>query len=113
MTGHKAAAQQQRGVIRQGADRKAGEKTEGAIEQPDDATGEISGKRIPGNGELRDHPLRARAKMRKHRIEELLQLMRIEAVEKEVGNDQIIASGGVPLESIGVMQTNASACLGA
>ena len=55
----------------------------------------------------------AGAKMGKHTIEELLQLMREKAVEKEVGNNQIVASGGIPLESIGVMQTNAPAGLGA
>ncbi len=51
--------------------------------------------------------------MRKHAIEELLQLMRVEAIEKEMGDDQIVASPGIPVESIGVMQTNALAGLGA
>ena len=49
--------------------------------------------------------------MGKDTIEELLQLMRKEAVEEEVRDDQIVAAGGIPLESIGVMQTNALAGL--
>ena len=75
--------------------------------------GEISGEGIAGNGELRDHPLRARTKVGKNAIEELLQLVREKAVEEEVGNDQVVASAGIPFERIGVMQTNALAGLGA
>jgi hypothetical protein len=37
----------------------------------------------------------------------LLQLSREKTVEKEVRNDQVVASGGVPFERIGVMQANA------
>jgi hypothetical protein len=51
--------------------------------------------------------------MGQNTIEELLQLMREKAVEKEVGNHQVITSTGTPLESIGVMQTNTPAGLGA
>jgi hypothetical protein len=51
--------------------------------------------------------------MRKQTIEELLQLMRVEAIEKEVGDDQIVASPGIPVESISLMQTNALSGLGA
>jgi len=56
--------------------------------------------------------LRAGAKMGKNAIEEALQLRSEKAVEKEVGNYQIVASGGIPFDSIGGMQTNALAGLG-
>ena len=57
--------------------------------------------------------MRARAKMGKNAIEEPLQLRSEKAVEKEVGNNQVIASGGIPFESIGGVQTNALVGLGA
>ena len=37
--------------------------------------------------------------------------LREKAVEEEVRNDQIVASGGLPLESVGMMQANAMAGL--
>ncbi len=80
---HKAAAEQRGGVVRQGAHRKPGHTTEGSIEQADDPAGKISREGIPGNGELRDDPLRAGAKMGKNTIEELLQLMRIKQSRKK------------------------------
>ena len=111
LTRHEAIAEQRGSVIRQGAHRKPCKHTEGAIEQADEPLGEISCEGIPGNGELRDHPLRSGANMGKNTIEELLQLMREEAIEKEVGNNQIIASAGAPFENISVVQTNAPAGL--
>ena len=113
MTEHEAAAEKCGSVIREGAHREAGKQTEGAIEQADEASGEISSEGVAGNGELGDHPLRAGAKMGTNSIEELVQLRSEKAVEKEVGNDQVIAAGGRPCESIGVMQTNALVSLGA
>ena len=111
LTKHEAMAAKRGSVIRQGPHGKPGKHTEGAIEQADEPLGEISCEGILGNGELRDHPLRSGANMRKNAIEELLQLMREEAIEKEMGNNQIIASGGNPFESISVMQTNTLAGL--
>ncbi len=104
--------EKQSSVIREGPNRKPGKQAEGAIEQADEPACQIGREGVAGNGELRDHPLRARAKMGKQTIEELLQLMWKKAVEKKVGNNQIVGSGGIPFESIGVMQTDAPASLG-
>jgi hypothetical protein len=110
---HEAAAEECGGVVREGAHRKPGKQSEGAIKQTDETSGEISSEGIAGNGELGDHPLCAGAKMGKNAIEEPLHLRSEKAVEKEVGNNQIIASAGIPFESIGGVQTNALAGLGA
>ncbi len=112
MTEHEAAAEECGSVVREGAHRKPGKQSEGAIEQADETSGEISSEGIAGNGELGDHPLRAGAKMGKNAIEEALQLRSEKAVEKEVGNNQIVASAGIPFESIGGVQTNALVGLG-
>jgi hypothetical protein len=112
MMEHETPAEECGSVIREGAHREPGKQTEGAIEQADEASGEISGEAIAGNGELGDHPLRARTKMGKNAIEEPLQLRRKKAVEKEVGNYQVVASAGIPFERIVLVETNALVGLG-
>ncbi len=103
---HQAMAQQSGFVIRQGAHAEASKQTESSIEQADERTREMCGHCVAGEGELRDDPLRARQGMRKDTIEKLLQLAREKAVEEEVRNDQVVASPGVPLQGVGVVQAN-------
>ncbi len=45
--------------------------------------------------------------MGKDRIEELLQLVREKAIEKEVRDDQVVGASGIPRQGIGMMQANA------
>ena len=52
MAKYEAAAEECGGVVREGAHRKPGKQSEGAIEQVDETSGEVSGEGIVGNGEL-------------------------------------------------------------
>lgn len=115
MAEHQAAAEHGAGVIGQGAHRQTGQQAEYSIQGSDDSTGEKSGKRIAGNGELRHDPLRTGLSMRKDPIEELLQLMRKEAVQEKVRDDQIVLTdgpdgpdrpAGLPFETIREVQAD-------
>ncbi len=106
MAERQASAAHGVGVVRHGADLQTGKQAEYSIQRGYDSAGEKSDKRVAGNGELRDEPFRAGLSMGKNPIEELLQLIRKEAVQEKVRDDQIVLTDGLPLQSFGKVQTD-------
>ncbi len=103
MLQNQTAFSQRGGVVRQSADGKPGEQTEDAVQQSYQSSGGKSPPRLRGNGELGYEPVGSWLRVGQNAVEEMLELLGEEAIEKEVRHDQIVAAGGLPHQGIGVM----------
>jgi len=111
--GGKADAAEGLGVVGQAGDAEAGEEAEREVEGADEVAGEeVEGAGGGRNAEVGEEPKAARGEVRSEAGGQAVELGFGEAIEEEVGDDEVVRARGLEGEGVRLMGLEADGCGG-